>query len=252
MIESPSGLPPTAASISAGPRRRARQPWVTYTLLALTGLVFLLQSLSSSLLGTDLPLAWGAKINALISQGEVWRLVTPLLLHASLLHAGFNLYALYVIGPQAEALFGRWRFLAVYLVAGMGGILASFLMTAEASVGASSAIFGLVGALLVFFYRHRHALGEFGRRGLMNLLFVAGINLVLGLSPGIDNWGHLGGLVAGGLLALLLGPDLRVERVEVSGERIVNDRRAFRRTWPWALLLALAFLAAALFIRPSG
>ncbi len=182
----------------------------------------------------------------------MWRLVTPLLLHANLLHAGFNLYALYVIGPQAEALFGRWRFLAVYLVAGMGGILASFLMTAEASVGASSAIFGLVGALLVFFYRHRHALGEFGRRGLMNLLFVAGINLVLGLSPGIDNWGHLGGLVAGGLLALLLGPDLRVERVEVSGERIVNDRRAFRRTWPWALLLALAFLAAALFIRPSG
>jgi rhomboid protease GluP len=86
----------------------------------------------------------------------------------------------------------------------------------------------------------------------MNLLFVAGINLVLGLSPGIDNWGHLGGLVAGGLLALLLGPDLRVERVEVSGERIMNDRRVFHRTWPWALLLALAFLAAALFIRPSG
>jgi rhomboid protease GluP len=215
-------------------------------------LVFLLQSLSTSLLGTDVPLAWGAKINALISQGELWRLVTPLLLHASLLHAGFNLYALYIIGTQAEAFFGRWRFLAVYLVSGMGGILASFLMTAEPSVGASSAIFGLVGALLVFFYRHRRALGEFGRRGLVNLLFVAGINLLLGLSPGIDNWGHVGGLVAGGLLALLLGPDLSVERVEVGGATIVTDRRAFRRTWPWAVWLALAIFAVALFIRPSG
>lgn len=225
---------------------------MTYTLLALTASVFLLQSLSTSLLGADIPLAWGAKINALISQGELWRLVTPLLLHAGLLHAGFNLYALYIIGSQAEAFFGRWRFLAVYLVAGMGGILASYLMTAEPSVGASSAIFGLVGALLVFFYRHRRALGEFGRRGLMNLLFVAGINLLLGLSPGIDNWGHLGGLVSGGLLAVLLGPDLSLERVEASGTTIVTDRRAFRRTWPWALWLALAILVAALFIRPSG
>jgi rhomboid protease GluP len=173
-------------------------------------------------------------------------------LHAGILHAGFNLYALYIIGPQAEAIFGRRRFLTVYLVSGMGGVLASYLLTAEVSVGASSAIFGLIGALLIFFYRHRKALGEFGRRGLVNLLVVAGINLVLGLSPGIDNWGHIGGLLAGALLALVLGPDLRLERVEITGQTIVSDRRAFRRTWPFALLVGLVIFAVALFIRRPG
>jgi rhomboid protease GluP len=246
------GMPPADVPSRPAPRPPARRPWATYALIGLTALVFLLQSLSTSLLGTDLPLAWGAKINALISQGELWRLITPLVLHAGILHAGFNLYALYIIGPQAEAIFGRWRFLTVYLVSGMGGVLASYLLTAEVSVGASSAIFGLIGALLIFFYRHRKALGEFGRRGLVNLLVVAGINLVLGLSPGIDNWGHVGGLLAGALLALVLGPDLRLERVEITGQTIVSDRRAFRRTWPFALLVGLVILAVALFIRRPG
>jgi rhomboid protease GluP len=248
----PSNAPPAEAERSPVPRRRIRQPWVTYTLIGVTAFVFVLQTLSSSMLGSDLPLAWGAKVNNLISQGEVWRLITPLVLHAGILHAGFNLYALWVIGPQAEALFGDRRFFAVYLVSGMGGVLASYLMTQDVSVGASSAIFGLVGALLVFFYRHRKALGQFGRRGLMNLLLVAGINLILGLSPGIDNWGHVGGLVAGAFLGLVLGPEMQVERVEITGETILIDRRTFNRTWPLAVLVALAFLAVALLVRRTG
>ncbi len=252
MNDLPSNAPPLEAERLPVPRRAVRPPRVTYTLIGITALVFLLQTVSSSMLGSDLPLAWGAKVNSLISQGQVWRLITPLVLHAGILHAGFNLYALFVIGPQAEALFGDRRFFAVYLVSGMGGVLASFLMSPDPSVGASSAIFGLVGALLIFFYRHRKALGQFGRRGLMNLLLVAGINLILGLSPGIDNWGHVGGLLAGAFLGIVLGPELQVERVEISGETILTDHRTFRRTWPLAVLVALVFLAVALLVRRTG
>ena len=186
-------------------------PYVTYALLGFTMAVFLAQQVSQLLFGGDIPATLGLKVNGLIAQGQYWRLFTPMFLHGSLLHIGFNMYALYILGPGLERHFGNWRFLLLYLLSGFAGNVASFMFSEVPSLGSSTAIFGLLGAEGVFLYANRLVLGGVARRALNNIVFVALINLLIGLSPGIDNWGHLGGLVGGTLFAWLGGPILSVE-----------------------------------------
>jgi rhomboid protease GluP len=175
-------------------------------LIAVTVLVFLLQITAETLSGGDLLLYYGAKINANLAAGEAWRLLTPVFLHAGILHIGVNMYSLWALGPAVERFFGHARFLAVYLLSGIGGVLLSLVLSPDPSVGASGAIFGLLGALATFLYLHRATFGQLGAMQLRQLVFVALINLAMGLTPGIDNWGHVGGLVTGSLLAWFLGP----------------------------------------------
>jgi len=110
-----------------------KNPGVTYALIGLTVLVYLLQILSQSLFGQnmDLPFIYGGKINSQILQGQVWRLITPILLHGSLLHIGFNMYALYSIGPSLEKAYGHGRFLLLYLLGGFAGNTISFLLSPQ-------------------------------------------------------------------------------------------------------------------------
>jgi rhomboid protease GluP len=230
--------PPARISVPL-PRPRPR---VTYALLLVTGLVFLGQTASSALTGQDLLLALGAKVNDLIRAGQYWRLATPIFLHAGLLHIGFNLYALYIIGPPVEARFGPSRFLFLYFFSGVSGVLASMAFSSDVSVGASGAIFGLIGAYGVFLYQHRKVLGEPGRRTLLNLVFIAVVNLLIGLAPGIDDWGHLGGLVGGSLIALGTGPLTEVAFDPLSGQPVVRDRRPAGRVWAGSILLLLVLL----------
>ena len=185
-----------------------KTPGVTYVLLGVTILVYLLQLLSQSLLGSniDLPVIFGAKVNSLILQGQLWRLITPILLHGSILHIGFNMYALFAIGPSLERAYGHWRFLTLYLLGAFAGNTLSFLFSPSTSVGASTAIFALVAAEVVFIYRNRKMFGARARGMLVNLGVIIMVNLVLGLSPGIDNWGHLGGLLGGTIFAWIAGP----------------------------------------------
>lgn len=185
---------------------KAWKPLVTYTLMGITITVYLLQIATEYLLGTDIPAALGMKVNVLIIQGQLWRLFTPMFLHGSLLHIGFNMYALYVIGVGLERFYGRGRYLALYLLSGFAGNVVSFLFSAAPSLGASTAVFGLLGAEGVFFYQNRVLFGSMARRSLTNLVTIALINFVIGLSPGIDNWGHLGGLIGGAMYAWFAGP----------------------------------------------
>jgi rhomboid protease GluP len=182
------------------------QPMVTYVILALTILVFALQLLSQQLTGVDWPALYGSKVNSLIEAGQYWRLFTPMLLHGSILHIGFNMYALYVLGPGLERYYGHWRFLALYLVSGFAGNVFSFIFTESPSLGSSTAIFGLLAAQGMFFFQNRRMLGSVSQRALMNILMLAAVNFFIGLSPGIDNWGHLGGFLAGGMFAFVAGP----------------------------------------------
>jgi rhomboid protease GluP len=177
--------------------------------------VFSLQALSLSIKGIDLPAFYGDKVNSLIAQGQVWRLFTPIFLHASLLHVGFNLYALYVLGPGLERFYGHKRFLALFILSGFAGNVMSFLFSTAPSLGASTAIFGLIGAEGVFLYQNREILGESARQGLRNVIVIALINLFIGFAPGsnIDNWGHIGGLLGGALFAWFAGPLLKVEGI---------------------------------------
>lgn len=187
---------------------------MVYVLIAVTVLVYLLQEGSRFLTGgLDYPVAFGAKVNEFILQGELWRLLTPMLLHASLIHIGVNMYSLYALGPALEKHYGHWRFLALYIISGFAGNVVSFMFTQAVSLGASTAIFGLVGAYGVFLYQNRQLLGEAAQRGLRSIITVAGINLLIGMTGGFDNWGHIGGLVSGTAFAWLAGPVMAIKGV---------------------------------------
>lgn len=192
-------------------------PVVTYTLIAVTVLVYGAQMLSQALLqGDDLPFYYGGKINQFILQGELWRLITPLFLHGSILHIGFNMYALYILGRGLEQAYGHGRFAALYFLGGFAGNVASFLLSSAPSLGASTAVFGLVAAQGVFIYHNRKLFGpQSTRSSLGNILFIIVLNLGMGISPnsGIDNWGHLGGLLGGLIFAWLGGPLWKVEGI---------------------------------------
>lgn len=201
--------PSPPAPPNAAPSVREAQKWtpyVSYTLMGISIAIYLLQLATETLLGADYPAALGMKVNALIIQGQFWRLFTPMFLHASVLHIGFNMYALYVLGTGLERFYGHGRYLVLYLLAGFSGNVASFLFSSASSLGASTAIFGLLGAQAVFFYQNREVFGPVARQSLMNIITIAAINLLIGLSPGIDNWGHLGGLAGGAIFAWLAGP----------------------------------------------
>lgn len=209
--EYPPQYPPASATPQqVSVRTPQGKPLVTYTLLGLSVVVFILQWATESFLGFDYPAALGLKVNELIIQGQLWRLFTPMFLHGSILHIALNMYALLAFGPQLERYYGHGRYLALYLVSGFAGNVASFLFSSAPSLGSSTAIFGLLGAEAVFLYRNRKLFGGSAQRQLINLVTIAVINLVIGLSPGIDNWGHIGGLVGGALFAWFGGPVLQV------------------------------------------
>ncbi|HYT09656.1 MAG TPA: rhomboid family intramembrane serine protease [Mycobacteriales bacterium] len=130
--------------------------------------------------------------------GEYWRLLGAAFLHVGLLHLIMNMVALAVVGPGLERLFGTWRYLALYLLAALGGSVAVYLFGAPfgAVAGASGAIFGLFAATLIVLHR----LGLDAR----SMLLVIGLNVAVSFAPSISLLGHLGGLVTGGLAALAL------------------------------------------------
>lgn len=227
-----------------------RAPIVTYILLGLTVAVFLLQMATqdarlvvANVRCGDLAACYGMKINSLIEAGQYWRLITPVLLHASLLHIGFNMYALYVLGPELERHFGHLSFLLLYLLAGFAGVVLSFLLTESASLGASTAVFGLLGAEAVFVYRNQKLFGRRAQAMLRNIIQIAAINLLIGLTPGIDNWGHVGGLLGGGLFAFIAAPIYAIEGTE--GEFQLANRTPPERVWLAAGTVAVIFLALA-------
>lgn len=151
-------------------------------------------------------LKMGANFAPLIRQGEVWRVITYMFLHASLLHLIVNMYSLYALGASVENFLGRWKFIVVYFVSGIcGGLLSAATGSNSISVGASGAIFGLAGALLYFGYHYRTYLGEAIKKQIIPIIL---INLLIGyLIAGIDNFGHIGGLIGGILCTMALGID---------------------------------------------
>lgn len=209
--EEPPPPPPRPVTVSLP----ASTPVVTYAILALTVFFFLLQIASDFLFQVDLPLLLGAKSSDLIRAGQLWRLITPVLLHGSILHIGFNMYALVIFGTGLERRFGHGRFLLLYLLGGFAGNVLSFLFSSGVSVGASTAVFGLVAAEGLSLYQNRALLGSRVRHAIGNVIVVVMFNLFLGFSSGgmIDNWGHIGGLLGGLTFTSFGGPLWQVEGV---------------------------------------
>jgi len=150
------------------------------------------------------PVLMGANHGPLNEQGEVWRLITAMFLHGGLMHLFFNGYALFVLGRPTEGLYGWGWMLTMYTAAGIGGNLVSWVGGVFAfpavQLGASGAIFGLIGMGIVHCWRHRWV----NQALLRNLLMWAGLSLAFGFVIGADNWAHVGGLVVGAGLAWLL------------------------------------------------
>lgn len=176
-------------------RASTGKPVVTYTLIAITVAVFLLQLIPGS------PVTFALIYFPVLTEFEPWRMITSAFLHStnSIFHIGFNMFTLFIFGRALEIPLGRARFLALYLISALGGSVAVLLMAEPRSavLGASGAIFGIVAA---FFVIQR-------RMGVNNrvLLIVLVINLVAGFIPGLNiSWqAHVGGLVTGAILALI-------------------------------------------------
>ncbi|WML25589.1 rhomboid family intramembrane serine protease [Neobacillus sp. OS1-33] len=178
------------------------KPFFTYVFIAIQIVVFLWLQLHGGSTNTSTLIKYGAKVNQLIVEGEWWRFITPVFLHIGFTHLAMNTLALYFLGTEVERIFGNLRFLWIYMFAGVTGFIASFIFSANLSAGASGAIFGCFGALLYFGVIFPKL---FFRTMGMNLIVVLGINLMIGFSAtGIDNAGHLGGLVGGFLAAGLV------------------------------------------------
>jgi len=144
------------------------------------------------------------------------------------------MYALFVIGPGLEKFYGHKRFLMLYLISGFGGNVFSFMFSKNPSVGASTAIFGLIAAQALFIFRNRFLFGKNARSMLINVVSIIIINLILGLSPGIDNMGHLGGLLAGLAFGWFAGPILQVARE--NNEFVIEDSRGMVDAWRMMLI----------------
>ncbi|KAF5834568.1 hypothetical protein DUNSADRAFT_8735 [Dunaliella salina] len=164
-----------------------------------------------------------AQVNVLILGGQWWRLLTANFLHSSFLHLAINCHALSIIGPHVEMIAGSKRTAVVYVAAGITGSLASFVMTPAPSVGASGALFGLGAALALFYWRHKHLLKGYSDKVLRSLGITLAINLGYSLLVrNIDNWGHVGGMLGGAAVSVILGP--RYVRGESPSGSWIADR----------------------------
>jgi len=201
-LSSPAGPP----EYRVAPRRY--WPVATLAILAVNGLLFVLETLAGGSKNPGVLLDFGASYGPYLRRGEYWRLVMPMFLHIGWLHLLVNSYALYILGPILEHVYGYGRYAAIYVATGIGSALLSMTISNNIAAGASGAIFGVAGAMLVTGYLHRDVIPlRWGRafgRGMIPFIVV---NLAFGFSVrGIDNWGHLGGLASGVLLALAIAP----------------------------------------------
>lgn len=143
---------------------------------------------------------------------EYYRLITGAFLHANFVHLILNCYSLYVIGSQIENFMGKWKYLIIYFVSAITGSMLSALLSDGASIGASGAIFGLMGSLLYFGYHYRVYLGNVLKSQIIPLIL---LNLLIGfITPGIDNFAHIGGLVGGALATVAVGVKYKSTKFE--------------------------------------
>lgn len=185
----------------------------------------------------------GAKYNTLIIQGQYWRFITPIFLHVNALHLGLNMLNLLFLGIYLEKLAGHIRLLFIYLVSGVISTIASFYFAPhELSVGASGALFGLVGAYSLFILMHRRAMNWQGIPAIVELIVIIGFNLGLGLViPNIDNYAHVGGLISGCFLGWWFMPYYKV-----SANNTLTDTHRLSIRWPLVLLTILGTLLLAI------
>ena len=177
-----------------------KRPIVTNIIIGINVFLFVL----TLILGKDIMFIFGANYGPLVANGQFYRLITSAFLHADIIHLLTNMYALYVIGRQIESFYGKTKYLTIYILSAIIGNIFSLAFGFEVlSVGASGAIFGLLGSLLYFGYHYRIYLGNVMKSQIIPTII---LNLFIGLMiSSINLSAHIGGLIAGILISMALG-----------------------------------------------
>ena len=243
-------LLPAPAALANRRQALARQPWVSYALALLNIAVWLLTLASGAALlqaPAEKMLTWGGNAASEVQRGQWWRLLSAVFLHSGLMHLTMNMAGLLCTGPTVERVYGSRRFLLLYLGAGLTGSALSLHFSAQHGTagGAAGAVFGVAGALLVAALRHRRFLPT-----MLSFYTLAGIGLLLldgmlrGFGSGrVDNAAHVGGLLAGCLLALILP-----ERISGHG----SARQARQRTLAAGATILLSTVVLAVSAPPAA
>ena len=177
-----------------------KDPVITKILITINIVIFVLQLV----LGWDVVASFGANYAPFVKSGKFYVLITSMFIHGNLIHLLFNMYALYIIGPQVESFYGKIKYLAIYFGSGiLGALLSDIFLQNSISVGASGAIFGLLSSIVYFGYHYRAYLDTVIRSQIMPLII---FNIFLGIViPNIDTFCHIGGLIGGVLVSMACG-----------------------------------------------
>ena len=190
---------------------KPKKPLITNIIILTCTLYFILMVFNTNgdLSALNL-LKYGANYQSYIQAGEWYRLFSCIFLHASIIHLLLNMYALKIIGSQLESYLGKLRYVVVFIISGLIGSLFSAIFTKSVSVGASGAIFGVLGSLLYFAYHYRLILGSSLKYEILPVVL---FNLIIGLFiPGVDIYAHAGGLIGGIFTTMAVGVPGKVNK----------------------------------------
>lgn len=227
------------------PGASSRRPNLTYALIAINVVVLIAMELAGGSTNNQVLIDFGAMFGPSIADGQYWRLFTAMFLHVGVMHLAFNMFGLFIFGRMVEGVFGPYRFALLYILSGLFGSVISYLLSPIAiAAGASGALFGIIGVMAAYFAVQREVLGRMAQQNLYGLLILGAINLVFGLlSPGIDNWAHMGGFVAGFGLGYAFAPEYNVVRSVVGGPMGMTKRAGQWLGRLWVVPLAIVVLA---------
>ena len=219
-------------------RRMHRWPPLTLAIVGVLAVIFVVEEALRAITSAERLIAFGALSRPEVFAGQYWRLLSATWLHGGLDHLVSNTIALYILGMICEHAFGRSQYFVLYVLSGLGGSILSLLISEGPSVGASGAIFGLQGAAIVLFRRHRDRILMRDRRIGVVLLGWAIYSIVTALtSPFIDNAAHIGGGLTGALIARALHP--------VVLEPLPPERTRLTRLWLWLVCALLGYTVVA-------
>ena len=199
-----------------------KMPSITYIIIGICVFLFIMMYIfGNGSESTSTLIKFGANYDLLTKSGEYYRLFTCMFLHIGIWHLLCNMYSLYIIGKEIENLYGKSKYLVIYVLSGLCGSILSIAFSHNTiSAGASGAIFGLLGALLYFGYYYRTYLGATIRSSIIPVII---LNLIIGmLTPGISNSAHIGGLVGGILVSMMVGVPDKSTKIEKTNGLILS------------------------------
>ena len=197
---------------------KTKKPIVTFSLIAINIVVFILMYLFGSGLYSNKTLVdFGANYIPLTKSGEYYRLITSAFVHIGIAHLVLNMYSLFVIGTNIEYFYGKVKYIIIYLYSALMGSLFTVVLSSTNTIaaGASGAIFGLLGAMLYFGYHYR---GYVGNAIISQIIPIVFLNLAFGfITPGIGNAAHIGGLIGGYIISMAVGFDKDKDQSKIHG-----------------------------------